>query len=83
MSLVGTPWLDPPTCRRAGTHDARAIADVLIRSRLAAADAIPASVHSDAEVREWVNTVVVAEREVWLTEDAGGRPSAVLVLDGD
>jgi GNAT superfamily N-acetyltransferase len=59
------------------------VADLLIRSRRAAGDAIPPGVHSDAEVHGWVSTVVIPEREVWLTEDDGGRPSAVLVLDGD
>ena len=70
------------SCRRADADDARAVADLLIRSRKAAAGAIPASVHPDAETYEWVSAVVLPEREVWLTEDAGGRPRAVLVLDG-
>jgi GNAT superfamily N-acetyltransferase len=69
--------------RRAGPDDAAAVADVLISSRRAAAGAIPAAVHSDAEVREWIGAVVIPEREVWLTEDDDGRASAVLVLDGD
>ncbi|MEU7901572.1 GNAT family N-acetyltransferase [Actinoplanes sp. NPDC049118] len=71
-----------PTARRAGPGDAPAVADLLIRARRAAADAIPPSVHPDAEVREWVATVVLAEREVWLLDGAGGEPLAVLVLDG-
>ncbi|GIJ75515.1 hypothetical protein Voc01_104320 [Virgisporangium ochraceum] len=69
--------------RRAGVDDARMVADVLIGSRLAAGDAIPPGVHSDAETREWVRTVVIPEREVWLAEDADGVPLAVMVLDGD
>ena len=72
--------LDPAT-RRAGTDDAQAVADLLIRARRAA-PAIPASVHSDAEVLQWIATVVLAEREVWLLEEAGGGPLAVMVLDG-
>ncbi|MEV0901848.1 GNAT family N-acetyltransferase [Actinoplanes sp. NPDC049802] len=75
--------MDGVTSRRAGPDDAPAVADVLIRSRRAAAGAIPPAVHSDAEVRDWVGAVVVPEREVWLTEDSDGRPLAVLVLDGD
>ncbi|WP_229789640.1 GNAT family N-acetyltransferase [Pilimelia terevasa] len=39
--------------------------------------------HSDAEVRDWIRTVVIPEREVWLAEDADGRPLGVLVLDGE
>jgi len=83
MGLVGNGWLEPTTSRRARPGDAPAIADVLIRSRRAAAGAIPPSVHPDAEAREWISTVVIPEREVWLTEDDSGRPLAVLVLDGD
>jgi GNAT superfamily N-acetyltransferase len=83
MSLSGAGWLEPATCRRAGPDDARAVADLLVRSRRAAVGAIPPSVHSDAEVREWIRTVVIPDREVWLMEDGGGRPLAVLVLDGD
>jgi GNAT superfamily N-acetyltransferase len=76
MGLSQTP-------RRAGPGDAAAVADVLIRSRRAAVGAIPASVHSDAEAREWISAVVLPEREVWLMEDADSRPLAVLVLDDD
>lgn len=71
------------TSRRAGPDDASAVADVLIRSREAAAGAIPPSVHSEEEQRGWVGGVVLAEREVWLTEDGDGRALAVLVLDDD
>ena len=75
--------VDAATLRRAAPQDAGAVADVLISSRRAAGDAIPPAVHPDAGTREWVRTVVVPEREVWLAEDAEGRPLGVLVLDGD
>jgi GNAT superfamily N-acetyltransferase len=75
--------VDSAASRRAGPEDAGAVADVLIRSRRAAVGAIPAAVHADAEVREWISAVVVPEREVWLMEDVDGRPLAVLVLDDD
>jgi GNAT superfamily N-acetyltransferase len=68
--------------RRANRRDAPAVADVLIRSRRAAAGSIPPSVHSDGETRDWIATVVIPGREVWLAS-AGGQPVAVLVLDGD
>ncbi|GID91638.1 GNAT family N-acetyltransferase [Amorphoplanes digitatis] len=74
--------LGPPV-RRAGAEDGPAVADLLIRSRRAAAGAIPPSVHPDAEWRGWVATVVLVEQEVWLLDGAGGEPLAVLVLDGD
>jgi GNAT superfamily N-acetyltransferase len=83
MGLSHTGRVDSAALRRAGVEDARAVADILIRSRLAAGDAIPPGVHSDAETREWVRSVVIPEREVWLAEDAEGRPLAVMVLDDD
>lgn len=83
MNASGDAWLGSTTSRRAGAGDALAVADVLIRSRRASAGAIPAAVHSDSEVREWISGVVIPEREVWLTENDGGRPLAILVLDDD
>jgi GNAT superfamily N-acetyltransferase len=81
MTSPGTAEHAPATPRRAGPDDARAVADVLIRSRSAAVGAIPPAVHSAAEIRDWVTFVVIPEREVWLTEDGDGRPLAVLVLE--
>ena len=83
MDVSHTGRVDSGIPRRAVLEDARAVADVLIRSRRAAGDAIPAAVHSDAETREWIRTVVIPEREVWLVEDADGRPLGVLVLAED
>jgi GNAT superfamily N-acetyltransferase len=72
---------DSAVLRRADPDDARAIADVLIRSRQASIGPIPPAVHSDDEVREWIKVVVIPEREVWLAE-ADGQVLATLVLDG-
>ena len=83
MRLSHAEHVASATLRRAGLEDALSVADVLIRSRRAAGDAIPAAVHSDAETREWVRTVVLPEREVWLVEDADSRPLGVMVLDDD
>ena len=83
MSPSHSGRVDSATLRRAGLQDAAAIADVLIRSRQAAVDAIPPSVHSDDEVLWWVSAVVIPEREVWLAEDADGRSLGVLVLKRD
>jgi len=83
MGLSHTGRVDSATSRRAELEDAGAVADILIRSRRAAVGAIPASIHPDAEAREWISTVVIPEREVWLMEDLDGRPLAVLVLDDD
>ncbi|WP_433790047.1 N-acetyltransferase family protein [Actinoplanes sp. CA-252034] len=73
----------PGVTRRAGPADAPAVADVLIRSRRGAGDAIPPPAHTDDEIRAWVAAVVVPDREVWLTEAPDGRPLAVLVLEDD
>lgn len=70
-----------PDIRRAGPEDASTVADVLIRARAGAGDAIPPGVHPDHEVHEWVRTVVIPDRETWLA--LGPQPLAVLVLDGD
>ncbi|MEV4512252.1 GNAT family N-acetyltransferase [Dactylosporangium sp. NPDC049525] len=83
MGLSHSGSMGAATPRRAVIEDAGAVADVLILSRRAAGDAIPAGVHSDAEVREWIRTVVIPQREVWLMEDADSRPLGVLVLDED
>ena len=82
MGLSHTERVDSATYRRADSDDVQAVADLLIRSRRAAVGAIPAAVHSDAEAREWISTVVIPEREVWLMEDADSQPLAVLILDG-
>ena len=83
MGLSHAERVDSATCRRADSDDVQAVADLLIRSRRAAGAAIPPAVHSDAETREWISTVVIPDREVWLMEDADGQPLAVLILDGD
>ena len=82
MGLSQSERADSAICRRADSNDVQAVADVLIRSRRAAVGAIPAAVHSDAETREWIRTVVIPEREVWLMQDADSQPLAVLILDG-
>ena len=81
MSAAETSAAGSAALRRAGRGDAPGVADVLIRSRRAAAGAIPAAVHSDVEIREWIRTVVIPEREVWLAVSADGEALAVLVLD--
>lgn len=82
MNLSHTARVDSAIPRRAGPDDAKAVADLLIRSRRAAVGAIPAAIHADTEALEWISTVVLPEREVWLMEDADCQPLAVLVLDG-
>lgn len=52
--------------RRAEPPDAGAIADILVGSREANPDTIPAMVHTRPEVLEWVSSVVVPHREGWV-----------------
>jgi putative acetyltransferase len=66
--------------RRAGAADGEAVADVWLRSRRASEPAIPPPVHTDDEVREWLDSVVV-DRETWVIEE-DGAVVALLVLDG-
>src|SRR4051794_4485193 len=82
MGLSPAARVQSATCRRADSDDVQAVADLLVRSRRAAVGAIPASVHSDAEASEWISTVVISEREVWLMEGADSQALAVLILDG-
>lgn len=83
MTLPPTRSADAAALRRATLQDAAAVADVLVRSRLAAADAIPPMVHPADEVLRWIRDTVLPEREVWLAETATARPLAVLVLEED
>lgn len=53
-----------PHLRRATESDAPRVAEVMIASRNAAP--IPPSLHSDAEVREWVSTTVLPDYDAWV-----------------
>ena len=68
--------------RRAVETDASAAADLWLRSRRAAAGAIPPSIHDDEHVHAWFESHVARNNEMWLAEDADGRLSGILVLDG-
>jgi GNAT superfamily N-acetyltransferase len=69
--------------RRPRSDEARAAADVWLRSRKAALPAIPPSVHSDDEVRAWFERVVVPGREVWVAVADSQWIVAVLVLEDE
>lgn len=66
--------------RRANGGDAEAAAEVLLRSRRAAA--IPPSVHSDLEVRAWVAEFLIPSCEVWVATDSG-EVAGVMALQDD
>lgn len=66
--------------RRARMDEDSRVADVLIGSRRAAHPAVPASVHSDSETREWVRDHLMREAQVWVAAAAGDEPVAVMAL---
>jgi GNAT superfamily N-acetyltransferase len=66
--------------RRATAVDARAVADVYLRSRHAAVPAIPPSAHDDDDVRDHFATLVLPEREVWVADDPEAGIIGLLVL---
>ncbi len=66
---------------RATRQDARAAADIYLRSRAATGAAMPPGIHPADDVRAYVADVLIPEREVWLAVD-DGEPVGVLVLDG-
>lgn len=63
--------------RRAAADEAAAVAALWLRSRRAAAPAIPPPVHRDDEVKAWFRDVVLAAGEVWVI---GPRRSPVAML---
>jgi GNAT superfamily N-acetyltransferase len=71
------PW----TIRPAGPADTDAAGDVWLSSRRDAIGKIPAPIHSEPEVREWIAQVVVATMECWIAEASGGETAGLLVLD--
>jgi GNAT superfamily N-acetyltransferase len=73
----------PLTIRRAGVDDAPAAAELWLRAREAALGAIPARVHTDAEVHEWFGVHVVRRCELWLADDGTSRLAGILALDGE
>ncbi|MFE1309558.1 GNAT family N-acetyltransferase [Streptomyces sp. NPDC058755] len=68
--------------RRAVAPDARAVADVWLRSYTAA---LPSVVRprSDDEVRDYIRAVVVPSRETWVAATGGGEIVGMMVLAGD
>jgi GNAT superfamily N-acetyltransferase len=74
---------DSVNLRRAEATDAVAATEVLIASREASIGAIPAFVHSDEEIRRWVQTGLIAHCDVWIAEAEDHHALALLVLDED
>lgn len=70
---------DPDGIRGAAGSEALAVAALWLRSRRAAAPAIPPPVHTDSEVEAWFRDVVVPSGDVWVI-GAEQHPVAMMVL---
>jgi GNAT superfamily N-acetyltransferase len=68
--------------RLAEPDDARAVADLYLRSRKASVPAIPPSVHDDDDVRNHFATQVLPDCEAWVATD-DGVIVGILVLHAD
>ncbi|WP_318206110.1 GNAT family N-acetyltransferase [Streptomyces sp. SCL15-4] len=76
------PAADAVVLRRAVAADARAVADVYLRSfHTALPDVVRP--HTDDEVRYYFREVVVPSRETWVAEAAGAGVVGLMVLDGE
>ena len=81
-SVRGDHVAMPVIVRRGIEADARAAADLWLRTRKAAIDVIPPPAHRDDEVRAWFASHVARNSELWLAEDPPGALVGILVLDG-
>jgi len=68
------------TLRPATAEDLAEVAELYIASRREAVPQMPASVHTDAEIRSWV-TALPATKEVWIAE--ADQIAGFAILDGD
>ncbi len=66
--------------RRAIPSEAGSLADLWLRSRAACAPSIPPTIHTDEEVHQWFDEVVLPSYEVWVA-DRQGEAMALMVLD--
>ncbi|MFI0230537.1 GNAT family N-acetyltransferase [Streptomyces sp. NPDC017086] len=73
---------DPVVLRPAGAADARAVADVYLRSFGAALPTVVRP-HGDDAVRGWFRDVVVPALDTWVAETAGAGIVGMMVLDGE
>ena len=70
-----------PTLRKALANDAQKVAEVYIRARRAAVPSIPAHVHTDDEVREWITSLVIPVQDTWVAETEEREIVAMMSLD--
>lgn len=79
--MNGEVSADAVVLRRASAADARAAADVWLRSFAAALPTVSRP-RTDAEVRDYFRHVVVVRYETWVAGTAGGEIVGVMVLEG-
>ena len=68
--------------RRAHQGEAGSLAELWLRSRAASIPSIPPTIHTDDEVRQWFEDIVLPTREVWVAESTG-EIVALMVLDNE
>jgi GNAT superfamily N-acetyltransferase len=66
--------------RKAAQGEAGPLAALWLRSRTASFPSIPPTVHTDEEVHQWFEEVVLPTCEVWVA-DSSGEAMALMVLD--
>lgn len=66
--------------RRALPGEARSLAELWLRSRAASFPSIPPTIHTDDEVHEWFEEIVLRTSEVWVAESTD-RTVGLMVLD--
>lgn len=71
-----------PRLRRAGVDDAGYITGLWIRARRAAQAVIPASVHPDHAVADWIASIVIRRQETWVAEIQGRVMGMMSLADG-
>ncbi len=71
-----------PSLRRGTSADADIAADLYLRARRDAIPEIPPLVHSDDEVRQWLQGVL-QEQETWLAFADDGTLLGLMVLEAD
>lgn len=70
-----------PTLRKAVNEDAQEVAEVYIRARSAAVRLIPPCVHTDAEVREWISSIVIPLQDTWVAETDNRKIVAMMSIE--
>lgn len=68
--------------RRAVPDEAQSLAALWLRSRGSSSPSIPPTIHTDAEVHQWFEQVVLPTREVWVAVGLH-QPVALMVFDDE